>query len=222
MTLATTGLDATITTLATNSDLVLMPNGTGSVIVGPSGAGLIQSDAGQALTVRGNTTLTLISLTGSMALTLPAGTGSKISVVGPTAANYATGLAAGDLTNKQYVDDAIISGAASGAIKAVKAVVPLNANGTVTLTPALPANATVLSVKVNVTVVDTSATLSVGVTGNVARYMTTSENDPQTTGLYLSEVYDTDGATVTILATVAGSTGSGSGSCNVIIQYQVA
>lgn len=214
------GATGAITATATNSDLVLMPNGTGSVIVGPVGAGLMQSDAGQALTIRGNTTLTLVSLTNSMVLTLASGTTKKVSISGPTAADYATGLAANDLTNKQYVDDAIASGATAGSIAARKITVPLNANGTTSIGAALPAGATVLSVKVNVTVVDASATLSVGVSGNVARYMTTAENDAQTTGLYLAETYDTDGSAVTVIATVAGSTGSGSGSCQVIVQYQ--
>lgn len=214
------GSTGAITATATNSDLVLMPNGTGSVIVGPVGAGLMQSDAGQALTIRGNTTLTLVSLTNSMVLTLASGTTKKVSISGPTAADYATGLAANDLTNKQYVDDAIASGATAGSIAARKITVPLNANGTTSIGAAIPAGATVLSVKVNVTVVDASATLSVGVSGNVARYMTTAENDAQTTGLYLAETYDTDGSAVTVIATVAGSTGSGSGSCQVIVQYQ--
>jgi len=218
------GATGVIAATATNSDLVLMPNGTGSVIVGPVGAGLIQSDTGVALTVRGNTTLTLASGTGSTTMLLASGTSAKVSVSGPTAADYATSLAANDLTNKQYVDNAIASGAAAGAVKAYQRVVPLNANGTtaIPLTGTMPAGSTVLSVKVQVTSADTGATLSVGKTGSVAAYMTTGENDPQANGLYVAECFVTEAAATSLIATVASSSGSGSGSCVVIVSYQVA
>lgn len=224
LTIEATGSDAVITSLATNGDVVLVPNGTGSVVIGPTGAGLIQSDPAQPLTIRGNTTLTLNAVTGDIVMQVATGTGSKVSVSGPTAADYATGLAANDLVNKQYVDDAIVSGAASGAIKAVKSTIPLDADGTTNIGAALPANATVLSVKVKVTVADASATLSVGesTTPNAARYMTTAENDPQTTGLYLAEVYDADAGSVQVTATVAGSAATSGASCQIIVEYQVA
>jgi hypothetical protein len=216
--------DVTLTALGTLGDIVLMPATGASVIVGPVGAGLIQSDTGTALTVRGNTTLTLTSGTGSTTMALTTGTSAKVSVSGPTAADYATGLAANDLVNKQYVDTAIASGAAAGAVKAFQRTVPLNANGTtaIPLTGTMPAGATVLSVKVNVTVADTGATLSVGKTGSVAAYMTTAENDPQTQGLYVAECFVTEAGAEGLIATVASSSGSGSGSCVVIVTYQVA
>ena len=214
--------DVTMTALGTNGDIVLVPNGTGSVIVGPVGAGLIQSDTGTALTVRGNTVLTLESGTGSTLMKLAAGTSTKVSVSGPTAADYATGLAANDLTNKQYVDNAIAAGASAGAVKSFQATVPLNANGTTNIGTAMPAGATVLSVKVRVDTVDTSATLSVGNSGGVAAYMTTAENDAQTQGLYMAECFVTEAGSVQLIGTVAGSTGAGSGSCVVIVSYQVA
>lgn len=222
VTLSSNGTDGFLTSLATNSDLVLMPNGTGSVIVGPVGAGLIQSDAGTALTVRGNTALTLESGTGSTLMKLATGTSTKVSVSGPTAADYATGLAANDLTNKQYVDNAIAAGASAGAVKSFQATVPLNANGTTNIGTAMPAGATVLSVKVRVDTVDTTATFSAGKSGSVAAYMTTAENDAQTQGLYMAECFVTEAGSVQLIGTVAGSTGAGSGSCVVIVSYQVA
>ncbi len=222
VTLSSDGTDGFLTSLATNSDLVLMPNGTGSVIVGPVGAGLIQSDAGTALTVRGNTALTLESGTGSTLMKLATGTSTKVSVSGPTAADYATGLAANDLTNKQYVDNAIAAGASAGAVKSFQATVPLNANGTTNIGTAMPAGATVLSVKVRVDTVDTTATFSAGKSGSVAAYMTTAENDAQTQGLYMAECFVTEAGSVQLIGTVAGSTGAGSGSCVVIVSYQVA
>ena len=215
------GTDAIITSLATDGDLVLLPKGTGSVVVGPVGAGLIQSDAGTALTVRGNTTLTLESGTGDTTMALPSGTGSKVTVSGPTAADYATGLADADLVNKKYVDDSIATGAAAGSIKAVTATVSLSAAGSTNVGAALPAGATVLSVKVNVTAADTATgTLVVGKAGG-SQYMTASENDTQTTGLYMAECYVVEASSEQVQATVGGTPG-GSGSATVIVTYKVA
>ena len=179
------------------------------------------SGAGTSLTVRGNTTLTLESGTGDTTMALPSGTGSKVTVSGPTAADYATGLADADLVNKKYVDDAIATGAAAGSIKAVTATVSLSAAGSTNVGAALPAGATVLSVKVNVTAADTATgTLVVGKAGG-SQYMTASENDTQTTGLYMAECYVVEAASEQVQATVAGTPG-GSGSATVIVTYKVA
>lgn len=214
-----------IAATATNGDIVLMPNGSGSVVVGPAGAGLIQSDAGTALTVRGNTGLTIDGGTGNVTVALPTGTSSatKVSISGPTATDYATNLADNDLTNKKYVDVAIATGAAAGAIKSYQVTVPLDANGTTNIgAVAIPAGATVLSVKVAVDVADTGATLSVGKSGGVASYMSTAENDPQTQGLYVAECFVTEASATQLIATVTGSANTASASARVIVQYQVA
>ena len=218
------GATGAITATATDSDIVLMPNGTGSVIVGPVGAGLIQSDAGTALTVQGNTGLTISGGANGITVAIASGTSSanKVSITGPSATDYATNLGANDLTNKQYVDTAIASGASAGAVKAFQATVPLNANGTTNIGTLMPAGATVLSVKVNVTTADTGATLSVGKSGGVAAYMNTAESDEQTQGLYMAECFVTESGSVQAIATVAGSSGIGAGSCVVIVTYQVA
>lgn len=213
--LAINGNLGSITATATDSDLVLMPNGTGSVIVGPVGAGIIQSDATTALTVRGNTGLTLESGTLSTTMMLASGTTAKVSVSGPTAVDYATGLAANDLTNKQYVDAAIQSGAASGSIKAVK--LAGITSGTTHIGAAMPAGATVLSVKVVVTTADAVGTVSVGKTGSIAAYMTTDENDTAATGIYFAETYATEATSQQVIATVTGST-----VVTIIVEYQVA
>jgi hypothetical protein len=207
--------DLTLTATATAGDIVLMPNTGGSVIVGPVGAGLIQSDASTALTVRGNTTLTLESGTGSTSMVLASGTTAKVSVSGPTATDYATSLAANDLTNKQYVDDAIQAGAASGSVKAVK-LTGIGA-GTTNIGAAMPAGATVLSVKVMVTTADAGGAISVGKAGQVAAYMTTAENDPAVTGLYLADTYVTEASSVQVIATATGT-----GVYTVFVEYQVA
>ena len=217
--LAFNGATGTISATATNSDITITPNGTGAVIIGPVGAGLIQSDPSNPLTVRGNTTLTLTSVTGSTTMVLPTGTGSKVSVSGPTAADYATSLANNDLVNKYYVDS--IAGSATGDIKAFKQVVALDADGTTPIGTVLPTGATILSVKVSVTTADTGAILSVGISGTPAAYMATTENDPQTIGLYLAECMVVNLA-VQIIATVATSGNTASSSATVVVTYQLA
>lgn len=213
--------DVTITATGTNGDINLVPNGTGQVVIGPAGDGVISADAGQTLSIIGNDTLVLSSTAGDIVMTLANNTTDKVTVSGPSAADYATNLADADLANKKYVDDAIQAGAASGSIKAVKATVNLGATGSTNIGAALPAGATILRVKVNVTAADSgTGTLEVGKTGLLGGYMATTENDPQTTGLYLAETYVTEGSSVQVLATVAGS--AASGSATVIVEYQVA
>jgi hypothetical protein len=225
---AVDGGDLTITATATDADIVLVPNGTGSVVIGPAGAGQISSDSGQGLTVTGDTFLTLVSTTGDVTIDsaddllidLPNTTTAKVSLTTVTAVNYATGLADGDLVNKYYVDT--VAGSASGDVKAVKATFSLAAAGTFNIGSALPAGATVLSVKANVTSADTgTGTLSVGKAGDVAAYMTTSENDTQSVGMYLAETMVTEASSEQVIGTVAG-TPAGAGSVTVVVTYQIA
>lgn len=217
------GTNLTITSTAINSNILLTPNGNGAVIIGPAGSGLLQSDAGTPLTIQGNTFLTLKAVTGNVVVSL-AGTSNYANVTGPTAAQYSAAIAAvpSALTNKYYVDQAIASGASAGAVKSFQAVVDLSANRTTAIGTAMPAGATVLSVKVVVGLADASATLSVGKSGGVAAYMTTGENDTQLAGMYMAETFVTEAGSVQVNATVA-STGATSGStATVIFTYQVA
>jgi hypothetical protein len=144
----------------------------------------------------------------------------KVTVSGPTAAQYATSLADADLVNKYYVDT--VAGSATGDVKAVKATFSLAATGTFNIGAVLPAGSTILSVKANVTAADTgTGTLSVGKAGSVAAYMTTGENDTQTIGMYLAETMVTEAGTVQVIGTVAG-TPAGAGSVTVVVTYQLA
>src|SRR5690606_25574795 len=101
------GGDVTIEALDTNADINLVPNGTGSVVIGPAGAGQISSDSGQTLTITGDTGLTLASTTGDVTIDssddvlidLPNTTTAKVSLTTVTAANYATSLGDNDLVN---------------------------------------------------------------------------------------------------------------------------
>lgn len=100
------GNTGTITTTAVDGDLVLLPNGDGAVVVASSGASVIQTNPGETLTVRAKSAdLVLESETGSTTMRVNAS--SKISVDGPTAEQYITGLAPNDLATKHYVDTRI-------------------------------------------------------------------------------------------------------------------
>ena len=212
------GATATIAATTTDSNITLTPNGTGTVIIGPAGAGIIKSDTAQPLKVTGTTILTLESGAGDIIMLLAGTTANKVTVSGPTAANYIVGLADEDLVNKYYVDT--VAGSAAGDVKAFKQVVLLSADGTTNIGTVPATGATILSVKVNVTATNPTATLSVGVAGDVAGYMLTTENDLQTTGLYVAETMVVNTA-AQIIATVAGQT-TGVGSATVIVIYQIA
>ena len=227
---ATNALSIATSTLTTNAstgdlsvsatgDINLLPGTGGSVIIGTSGAGVIGAEAGQTLTLTGHNTLVLESTSGDIVMTLPSGSTDKVTVAGPTATEYATGLAAEDLTNKQYVDTAINNLAALTAVRVVKTTVNLGAAGTTSL-GSLPANASILRVKVQVSAADTgTATLTVGKVGSTAAYMTDVENDPQTVGLYIAELYAVEAAAVEVVATVAGT--AVSGTATVIVEYHL-
>ena len=143
------------------------------------------------------------------------------------AENYAAMITAGlpgtanAVPNIQYVNDAIAAATSSeGAIQSVTAVVPLNANGTVNIGNALPAVATILSVKVKVTVADTGAILTIGDTVNGASsYMGGTENDPQAIGMYVSECYVAGAGSQQVFATVGSTGGTTSSSCIVVVTY---
>ena len=217
----TAGGNVTLTATAANADINLIPGtGTGAVVIGPAGAGLIQSDSGQPLTVRGNTQLSLASVTGDTLMVLPASTAYKVTVSGPTAVQYSTGLSDLDLATKYYVDT--VAGSAAGNIEAVSAVVTLTVGTTNIGATLIPAGATILQVKVNVTVADSgSGTLSVGdATNGVAAYMSTIENDTQNTGMYIAEdMLSVGGTAVQAIATCTGAT---SGTAKVVVTYQLA
>jgi hypothetical protein len=221
------GSNATITATQTNSDITLLPNGTGQVVVGPTGGtGAVSSEAGQGLQLTGDVVLTLVSngsgVNQGVNFDINNGTSAKLSIVGPSAANYATNLQANDVPNKQYVDNAITNSIVAGDVIARQATVDLSANGTTNIGAILPAGATVLSVKVNVTSVDAAATLVIGDGATANRYMTAAENDPQTVGLYLAETMDADVTSVQLVATVAGSANSAGASAVVVVTYKTA
>ena len=210
----------TIAATTTDSNITLSPNGAGTVVINSTGANVIQSSGVSPLTVRGNNGLTISG--GNVGINVIVNSGqvvNKISISGPTASDYATNLAANDVPNKYYVDAAVNSGSFAGGVKAYQQTVSLITNGT-TAIASLPAGSTILSVMVNITSTNTAAVLSVGKAGSVEAYMAGYENDPQSGGLYLAECYVKEINAVTVIATVSGSTGSGTAS--VLVTYQLA
>lgn len=213
-------VDTTLTATGTNGNINLIPNGSGAVIIGPAGNSAISSEAGQSLNVIGSTTLVLTAGTGSVTVNLSGTIANKVNVSGPTAAQYATGLADTNLVNKYYVDT--VAGSVAGDVKAVKSTFSIAATGTFNIGAALPVGTTILSVKVSVATADTgTGTLSVGKSGSVAAYMTTTENDTQTVGMYLAETLITEAGSVQVIGTVAGAP-AGAGSVTVVVTYQLA
>jgi hypothetical protein len=101
--------------LAASNTLTYDPQADVFTVGDLSADSLIESGNGQGMMISANQALTLQSASDSIALSLPAGTGNKITVIGPTANDYATSLSSSDLANKQYVDNYVanaISGSA--------------------------------------------------------------------------------------------------------------
>jgi hypothetical protein len=114
-----TGVDGTVTisSTGTNSDIIIAPNGTGSVtlstnsiIFDSDGDGVVESAAGDSMTVRGNTGLILEATSGDIEMKLAASDANKVTIVGPTAAQYATGIEDNDLVTKYWVQTEALDG----------------------------------------------------------------------------------------------------------------
>lgn len=205
--------DVTISATSTDADINLVPNGTGVVNIGATSAGVITSEVGQTLTVRGNNTLVLDSTSGDIVLTLTSGTTSKVTVAGPDPWDYATDLADEDLTNKVYVD-----AIQSGNVKSYMATINTWPAGTYTL-GTVPDGGTVIRVKVLVLTASDAGSLQVGTTGIVDEFMTNSENDITLDGMYIAETCVTVPAPTDIVITRSGAT---TGQVRIIVEYTLA
>lgn len=235
--------DVTITATTPNGNINLLPDGTGAVVIGPSGAGVISSDPTFPLTVDGNTGLTLtgdvVDVTSDGAITISGSSVTITSTDGDVDFNldadgavlhintptdplvYADAVTAADgnaIPNKEYVDAAIAAGGgatSAGAVKAVKGTINLATVGPQNIGLPIPLGSTILSVKVNVTAAAATGTLVVG--GGAGVYMPATENDLQQVGLYLSETAIDEAAGGQVTATV---TGGAAGSAGVLVEYQ--
>jgi len=127
-----------------------------------------------------------------------------------------------DSTRKAFVNSTGISGITSipGNVRAVSNAAVNLTTGTTNVGVQLPAGSTVLSVKIQITEVDSgTGTISVGKVGNVSAYMTTSENNAQILGLYIAETYVTESNSVQIIATCTGAI---SGMASILVVYKIA
>jgi hypothetical protein len=102
------GANATISSTGTDSDLVLKPNGTGTIVVTGTNNLVMQTNTGERLTLRAKTSnLNLESQSGDTTMILPANNLNKVTVTGPSPLEYSDGLEDKDLVNKYYVDTLI-------------------------------------------------------------------------------------------------------------------
>jgi hypothetical protein len=103
--------DVTLTATATNGDINLIPNGTGTVNIGSSGAGTIASSSGQTLTVTGDAGLTLGATSNDITMTLANANTAKVTISGPSSNTYAQAMGLNDLVNRDFVENyAVIDG----------------------------------------------------------------------------------------------------------------
>lgn len=149
---------------------------------------------------------------------LPNGTG-VISVVGTT--NYEANVTADDdIPNKKYVDDAIAASVTPGSLGSVSGTVDFTSATTQNLGTAtgIPAGATILDVTFDVTAASDAVT-TVTVEGPGGTYMASSENDPETVGIYLADLRTVNGGAAG-QATATVATAGTVGSATVIITYR--
>ena len=225
----------TISITDTNGNLIIQPNGTGQITLA-NGSGeeilelqdtvsavnglLITAGAtGNAPTISSNATGSEANVDIGFVL---AGTGVLSVTAG--SGNYEDNVTADDdVPNKKYVDDAITNGAVSGSLSSVTGTVDLTSASTQNIGAAdgIPDGATIISVMLDVTVAsDAATTVTVGdATNGAASYMAATENDPETTGIYIADVrVANSGAARQAQATVA--TAGSTGSATVIITYR--
>ena len=148
---------------------------------------------------------------------LPKGTG-VLTVVGTT--DYEDNVTDDDdIPNKAYVDSAI-STSLSSSVATVEWTVDLSSAGQQDAASAIPANARVMRVYTNIGTASDAATTLLIRTANDTTLQSTAENDPESTGLYVSEgfVLDAAGGLPEAVVATPGSTGS----ATVLIEYRLA
>ena len=144
------------------------------------------------------------------------GTGTGVLTVTGTTNYEAQVTDDDDIPNKAFVD-AAVAATLSGAISTISFAVDLATNAVVDTGLVIPAGATILRTYVNVTTLDTTATLTIGtVAGAGDEYMTATDNDPSEAVLYQVDDFDTTVGTVEY--TVASTNATGVGAA--IIEYR--
>lgn len=155
------------------------------------------------------------TVTSSSGVVLATAPGSVVTV---SSATYDTDIVTNggtSLVTKSFMDAAIadaVTTGSTGGVYTQKALITL-VDGTHPIGAALPANSTVMSVRVNIIGMEALATLAVGT------YMSVDENDPSEPGVYISECMAAGSGVIN--AVVAGAP-AGVGTAEVMIQYRVA
>jgi len=226
----------TISNTSTDADLILLPNGTGSII--------LQNGSGEEIlelndTVSAVNGLAITAGATGVAPSITTGTGAEANIdigfltngTGVLSVTAGTGnyednvTAADDIPNKQYVDDAVASGVGlTGNVDTITADISLAVPGTFAIGAAtgIPANCTILSTIVDITTItDTAVTVTVGdATNGVASYMATTENDPQVQGIYIADNRLLNGGTARQANAVVGGVDGTVGNATIIITFR--
>ena len=225
----------TISNTSTNADLILLPNGTGSII--------LQNGSGEEIlelndTVAAINGLAITAGATGVPPTITTGTGAEANIdigfltngtgvlsVTAGSGNYEDNVVADDdIPNKAYVDAAIVSGAVSGALDSVTGTVDMATVGVQNIGAAagIPANCTILSVLMEVDdISDTTTTVTVGdATNGAAAYMATTENDPQVLDIYIADGRVLNGAGARQAIATVASDSTASASAEIIITFR--
>ena len=226
----------TISVTDTNGNLILLPNGTGSIIFQNGSAEEILELNDTASAVNG---LAITAGATGVAPTITTGTGAEANIdigfltngtgvlsVTAGTGNYEDNVTADDdIPNKKYVDDAIAATGGSGTVDTVlQTSIDLSTPGAKNIGAAtgIPANCTITRVMLEIDVAtDAATTVTIGdATNGAAAYMTATENDPETTGIYIADLNLTNGgAARQAQATVGGVDGT-TGSATCIITFR--
>ena len=192
-------------------------------VSGDTGTSAVADLAADTLTIAGGSGIDTVGTAASDTITVNLNINANLTALGADAdlADLVPIYDTSATSNKSVTVQELTNASLSGAIKSFKFSVPLNANGnTDPASSTIPASATVTKVLINVTVADSTATLTIGTTASGAAYADATTNDPSIVGIYVAELMST---TVGALrGVVAGSALTAGSNADVIVEYKLA